>query len=151
MVAPPPANAGSSERRLLSITKTTVYGAMLGGILGLASALVVRDGYEDDAIRWGVAVGTFSGFLYGAFSREETDEFSLDSRSGPEGFMEAPDRLALLNPGWEESRGARSLACGTDARDVSIGVPFGLDRRRLVAPGDAGKAVLSGLRTTPPR
>jgi hypothetical protein len=150
-VAPPPATAGSSERRLLSITKTTVYGAILGGILGLASALVVRDGYEDDAIRWGVAVGTFSGFLYGAFSHEESDEFSLETRRVPGGFMRSPDRPALLNPGWEERPGTPSFARGSDPRADRVGVPSGLDRPPTVAPGDAGQAVLSGLRTIPTR
>jgi hypothetical protein len=77
LALPSVAAAGSSEKRLLSITKTTVYGALLGGILGLAGALVVREGYEDDSIRWGVAVGAFSGFAYGALSHEDSDEFSL--------------------------------------------------------------------------
>ncbi len=85
LALPSEAAAGASEKRLLSITKTTVYGALLGGILGLAGALVVRDGYEDDSIRWGVAVGAFSGFAYGALSHDDSDEFSLAPGRGRQG------------------------------------------------------------------
>ncbi len=90
-----PALAGASEDKLLSITKTTVYGAMLGGLLGVASALIVRKGYEDDAIRWGVALGSFAGFAYGITSKEETtDDLSFLSvpRAGP-----VPIRLSLAD------------------------------------------------------
>ncbi len=75
----PPCRAGQSEERMLSITKTTIYGALLGGLLGLASSLVVREGYEDDAVRWGIAIGSFAGFTYGVISPpdDDFDDFSL--------------------------------------------------------------------------
>ncbi|MBM3287928.1 MAG: hypothetical protein FJY88_11355 [Candidatus Eisenbacteria bacterium] len=69
--------AGGADSKMKAITKTTLYGALLGGLLGLASALVVRDGYEDDAVRWGIVSGTFAGFIYGILSDEESDEFSI--------------------------------------------------------------------------
>jgi hypothetical protein len=89
-ILPPSAAAAERETRLLSITKTTIYGALLGGILGLASALVVRDGYEDDAVRWGIVLGAFGGFAYGVATPEEDewDDLSLQTRNrhtGPVG------------------------------------------------------------------
>jgi hypothetical protein len=74
-VLTPEARANSREDRLLSITKTTVYGALLGGILGFASALVVRDGYEDDAVRWGIVVGAFGGCAYGIATPDDEDDW----------------------------------------------------------------------------
>jgi hypothetical protein len=74
-----PVWAGESEDRLLSITKTTVYGALLGGLLGVASALVVEEGKRDSAIRWGIAIGAFGGCIYGIVdtSGRDSDEFDL--------------------------------------------------------------------------
>jgi hypothetical protein len=98
-----PAEAAERETRLLSITKTTIYGALLGGILGLASALVVRDGYEDDAVRWGIVAGAFGGFAYGITTPEEDewDDLSLlilNRRAIPGGTL-PPRRLdAMRSP-----------------------------------------------------
>ena len=78
-VLPRPAAAGRSEEKLASITKTTVYGGLLGGLLGLAAALIVEEDRRDDAVRWGVALGAFGGFAFGVVSREE--EYDDLSRS----------------------------------------------------------------------
>lgn len=128
---PPAAGAGTSEQRLLSITKTTVYGALLGGILGLASALVVHEGYEDDAIRWGVALGAFSGFIYGAVNPEETDDFSLHAR--PERAPYDPRCFAERD---EAARAASSKSGAGSSRGSSpaIGAAFSLDRAGDAAP-----------------
>lgn len=127
---PPAASAGTSEQRLLSITKTTVYGALLGGILGLASALVVHEGYEDDAIRWGVALGAFSGFIYGAVTHEGSDDFSL-TRPYPEpADPYCPTRMGAAADLASADRGAL-LSRGSSP---SIGAAFSLDRARNAAP-----------------
>lgn len=67
----PPAAAGDSDDKMLVITKTTVYGAVLGGLLGLTSSLVVDDDSRDDAIRWGVALGSIAGFVYGIINSHD--------------------------------------------------------------------------------
>lgn len=78
-VAAPPVQAKTTEQKLLSITKTTIYGALLGGLLGLAGALVVKESARDDTIRWGVAVGSIAGFAYGIMNQDDEDsgDFSL--------------------------------------------------------------------------
>lgn len=68
---PAPARAGGEEDKLLSITKMTLYGALLGGLLGTCVALVVESDHRDDAIRWGIAGGAFGGFLYGVVTPRE--------------------------------------------------------------------------------
>jgi hypothetical protein len=69
------ANAAASDENLLRITKTTIYGALLGGLLGLASTLIVEEDHRDDAVRWGVALGTFGGFAYGVATLKDTNDF----------------------------------------------------------------------------
>lgn len=79
-----PARASLSDEKLQEITRTTIYGAVLGGLLGLASALVVDKDYRDDAVRWGVALGSFGGFAFGVASSGDDDlddfSFNLDRR-----------------------------------------------------------------------
>jgi hypothetical protein len=76
---PPQARAAAEEDRLLSITKLTLYGAVLGGLLGTCTALVVDKDSRGDAIRWGVAAGAFGGFIYGvAAPRRGSDELDED-------------------------------------------------------------------------
>jgi hypothetical protein len=70
-----PAQAARSDEKLLSVARTTVYGALLGGLLGLASTLVVDEDHRGDAVRWGVALGTFGGFAYGIATFQDEDEF----------------------------------------------------------------------------
>jgi hypothetical protein len=116
---PGPAHADTSEKQMESLTKSTIYGALLGGLLGLTSALVVRDSARDDVIRWGVALGAFSGFAYGVYGiGHGSDSFSrgfdgnLPSGSGPTGQMRGggdPDRADRrdLIGGWR--LGERSI------------------------------------------
>ncbi len=147
---PPAASAGGAEHRLLSITKTTVYGAILGGILGLASALVVREGYEDDAIRWGVAVGAFSGFIYGALGSEDSDDFSLDPR--PESR-----RLADFGLGGGGEAAGLGRAAGRGGarpatrRSPAIGAPLSLDHAWNEPPDGTTAAGFHGLWTNQER
>ncbi len=71
----PPSHAGESDESMLNITKTTVYGALLGGLLGLTTSLVVDSDSRDDTIRWGVALGAIAGFAYGVIVARD-DGFS---------------------------------------------------------------------------
>ncbi len=123
----PPCRAEATEDRLESLTKATIYGALLGGLLGLTSALVVKDSSRDDVIRWGIALGAFTGFAYGVYSiRSEPDRMSqgLDgitpvggnlgvSRPGEKGFLHFPE---VTHDGFEkegsgvEKIGARPFA-----------------------------------------
>jgi hypothetical protein len=91
-----PAWAGRSEDRLLTITKTTVYGALLGGLLGVASALVVKEDKRDNAIRWGITLGAFTGCIYGVVDTAEEDSDELSLRR-PEPVL--PGDLDLVR-GW---------------------------------------------------
>lgn len=109
----PPCRAEASEQRLESLTKATIYGALLGGLLGLTSALVVKDSARDDVIRWGIALGAFSGFAYGVFGiRNEPDRLSEGlggilpvggnlgvSRPGEKGFLQFPE---VTHDGFKE-------------------------------------------------
>lgn len=146
---PSVARAASTEKRLLSITKTTVYGALLGGVLGLASALVVREGYEDDAIRWGVAVGAFSGFIFGALSPEESDEFSLGRRSDP-GALARLDDFRGSGSDRIDMDAARDLH-PRSARLPAIGGPLVIDHGSQEVPEGVAPASLHGVGIRPKR
>ncbi len=108
---PKPARADGSDRQLITLTKTTIYGGLLGGLLGLTSALIVKEDSRDDVIRWGVAIGAVSGFAYGIFS-----------------IAHGNDDLSSLGPGETRLASHPIRAPQADTRDLVCGWRLG-DRR----------------------
>lgn len=68
-----PASAQVVETRqddanpMVSVFKSTVYGAAAGTLLGLAVAVADKGNDNADAVRWGFVSGTFFGFAYGIY------------------------------------------------------------------------------------
>jgi hypothetical protein len=118
----PSAGAAKSDEKLLSIARTTVYGALLGGLLGLASTLIVDEDHRGDAVRWGVALGTFGGFAYAIASQGGDDDFDDFSLRHPR------SRLPGLDPTWSEGEGSRRLGALGYVPNVQV-----LDRDRLLS------------------
>jgi hypothetical protein len=54
------------ENPMLTVAKSTFWGAMTGLVLGGAIALVAQDN-EEDILRWSIAAGTFVGFAVGIY------------------------------------------------------------------------------------
>jgi hypothetical protein len=76
----------------------TLYGGAAGLLLGGVLMLVVDENSRDDTLRWGVVLGTFSGFGYGVY----------EVQKGLEEYSTILPRIA--SPGRRESGG------GVDAR-----------------------------------
>jgi len=57
---------GGDENPVLTIGKSTLYGAGTGVLLGLALTLVV-DEDTGDVLKWSFVGGTFGGFLIGVY------------------------------------------------------------------------------------
>ncbi|MFQ5750432.1 MAG: hypothetical protein ACE5HI_00425 [bacterium] len=54
------------ENPVVTIAKSTLYGAATGTLLGLALSLVV-DEDTGDILKWSFVGGTFGGFLFGIY------------------------------------------------------------------------------------
>lgn len=76
--------AGSDDD-MVTITKNTLYGGILGLILGGTLTLVVDSDSRDDVVRWGVVGGVFSGFGYGLYEVTATDDLLARHLNGPAG------------------------------------------------------------------
>jgi len=63
-----PARAQDSSNDLLIIAKSSLLGGLVGLVLGGVTALVVDSDDRDDAVRWGIVIGTFGGFGYGVYT-----------------------------------------------------------------------------------
>lgn len=63
-----PARAQDSSNDLLVIAKSSLLGGLVGLVLGGVTALVVDSDDRDDAVRWGIVLGTFGGFAYGVYT-----------------------------------------------------------------------------------
>jgi hypothetical protein len=63
-----PARAQDSSNDLLVIAKSSLLGGLVGLVLGGVTALVVDSDDRDDAVRWGIVLGTFGGFGYGVYT-----------------------------------------------------------------------------------
>lgn len=91
-----------AEEPLLTIMKNTLLGGATGLILGGTLTLVVDEDSRSEVIRWGVVIGTFSGFGLGAALawRGEEDLFpggyGDDDSGGSLGLQLAPGRASLL-------------------------------------------------------
>lgn len=146
-VRPAPARA---EDDILTIGKSALYGAATGLLLGAATALVVDSGDRDDAIRWGIVIGTFGGFGYGVYkvSREEDEDDFFgalrDGRAPWAGFgNDAPSSLRTL------PRPPRDLALAwsrtVEPRLVFEPIPEHISTEPPVRTGERGEtAVASG-------
>ncbi|MFN0151356.1 MAG: hypothetical protein ACKVU1_11695 [bacterium] len=84
----PVRQAHAGDKGMASIGKNAIYGALTGLLLGGVVALVSDEDSRDDAIRWGVVIGTFGGVAYGIYDVSKGD----DQAVGP---VAAPDAIAL--------------------------------------------------------
>lgn len=85
---------GGEENPVVTIARSTLYGAATGVILGLALSLVVEEDTED-ILKWSFVGGTFGGFLFGVYhvvSRPKPSTAMLEIDSN--GFA----RFSLPNP-----------------------------------------------------
>ena len=82
-----PARAQDSSNDLLVIAKSSLFGGLVGLVLGGVTALVVDSDDRDDAVRWGIVLGTFGGFGYGVYavSTDGDDDFFGALPPGAEG------------------------------------------------------------------
>ena len=109
---PRAARADTSDKELVGLTKCTIYGGLLGGLLGLTGALVVKEGSRDDVVRWGVAIGALSGFGYGIF---KIIHGSDDLATGPGRInLERPGRTAMRPDDRDLVHGWRLGSAGFD-------------------------------------
>lgn len=68
--AGPARPAAAQENKILTATKSALYGCAAGLLLGGAASLVVSEADRDNVIRWGVVIGTFGGFAYGIYDTQ---------------------------------------------------------------------------------
>ncbi|MEZ4648926.1 MAG: hypothetical protein R3E97_09115 [Candidatus Eisenbacteria bacterium] len=81
-LAPVVPAAQAEDNTMIRIAKSTVYGGLLGLLLGGAVAIVVDDN-RDEPIRWGLVLGMFGGFAYGIYSASTgRDDFFMREGTG---------------------------------------------------------------------
>lgn len=112
LVTPLVPTAAAEDSTILRISKSTIYGGLLGLLLGAAVAIVVDDN-RDEPIRWGLVIGVFGGFGYGIYSastgrddfflqadasRAESSRYLLPGAAKPAG---GPRAATPLRPGSE--------------------------------------------------
>jgi hypothetical protein len=94
-----PASAQIIETRqgdsnpMVSVFKSTIYGAGAGTLLGLAVAVADEDD-DSDPVRWGFVAGTFFGFAYGIYHVSTRPEPHALLERGAEGWALAPPDVA---------------------------------------------------------
>jgi len=89
LTSPMVPRAAAEDSTLIRISKSTIYGGLLGILLGSAVALVVDDN-RDEPIRWGLVIGVFGGFAYGVYSASTgRDDFfqRTDGRIDPSQYL----------------------------------------------------------------
>ncbi len=84
----PVRQARADDKGMASIGKNAIYGALTGLLLGGVVALVSDKDSRDDAVRWGVVIGTFGGVMYGIYDVSKGDD-------QPVGQLTAPNAVAL--------------------------------------------------------
>ena len=82
LTSPMVPSAAAEDSTLIRISKSTMYGGLLGLLLGGAVAIVVKDN-RDEPIRWGLVIGVFGGFAYGVYSASTgRDDFFQQTDAG---------------------------------------------------------------------
>lgn len=79
---------------IVEVAKNTLYGAATGFVLGAATSLVMEKGDKNDAVRWGIVIGTFGGFLYGVYEVTRNDY----------SYVPPDEELDPLVAAWGQSR-----------------------------------------------
>lgn len=70
-----------AENPMVEVYRSTLYGGLVGLLLGGAVALATEDDDQDgDVIRWSIVAGTFFGFAYGLYH--------VHTRPQPSGLLE---------------------------------------------------------------
>lgn len=55
-----------SENPMVEVSRSTLYGALTGLVVGSAIALAADDG-SGEPVRWGIVIGTFAGLAGGVY------------------------------------------------------------------------------------
>lgn len=98
--------AASAESDIKVILTDSLYGAAAGALLGGVLMLVVDKDNRDDTLRWGIVLGTFSGFAYGIYETSgDSGGYSGLLRPIPPGSSAAPeqDELDPALAAWADS------------------------------------------------
>ena len=114
----------SASETMMTVAKDTLLGGMVGLVLGGTLTLVVDEDNRSDTVRWGVVVGTFSGFILGIyevthpqddlfggddFGQIETDSPLFTGWMKTEGIGESRMRLSTVaasdTPGMNQAGG----------------------------------------------
>lgn len=67
-----------ADDRMATIAKDTLYGGLIGLVLGGTLTLVVEEEDRDDVVRWGVVFGVFGGFFFGVYEASRSDDLLSD-------------------------------------------------------------------------
>lgn len=108
------------ENPMLVLLKNAVYGSACGLLLGGVLTLVVDSDDRGDVVRWGIVVGTFSGFGYGIY----------ELSSGGGGYEEFTGRVRPDIPD--------PLACVSGRPDATVS---GYSVENVAVPLSAGRAL----------
>jgi len=99
-----------AEEKLKTLLIVALYGGAAGLLLGGVLTLVVDKDNRDDALRWGIVVGTFAGFAYGVYEiRGGSDEFS----AWPQPAGNGPGALKSDFAAWADSLCRQNATLGT--------------------------------------
>jgi len=79
---------------MVSVFKSTLYGAGAGTLLGLAIAVADESTDNSDAVRWGFVAGTFFGFAYGIYHVSTRPEPHALLEHGEHGWALTPPDIA---------------------------------------------------------
>lgn len=108
---------GGEENPVITIGKSTLYGAGTGLLLGLALSLVV-DEDTGDVVKWSFVGGTFGGFLLGIYH--------VASRPGPGTALLEFDksRMTKINIPEPQLKFTKASALISNDRSLEIKVPL---------------------------
>jgi hypothetical protein len=133
----PTSSAAQSNDRLVTIAKDTLYGGLIGLVLGGTLTLVVDEEDRDDVVRWGVVIGVFGGFAFGVWEATRSDDL-LSAVPRPGDPPDAPSYVRSGNQGPLASRLDPLLHrdLGTrGSRDLDPTIPSPEARHDVPAPG----------------
>ena len=113
----PSAPARAEENKIWTATKTSLYGAAAGALLGSVALLVEKRDPRLMTVRWGVVIGTFGGFAYGLWDvGHQHGDLSLVPRvRGRDGDLSA-DALEPMALASAASRSAAAIPQGHPGR-----------------------------------
>ncbi len=127
LLMPSAAEAGDP---LLTITKDTLLGSVVGLVLGGTLTLVVDERNQSETIRWGIVIGTFGGFGFGLWHASNPGDELFGATDNDElGAVEANSQLfrdyMAAAEADRDQAGSLSMdtALGTDHPEWAVKLP----------------------------